>query len=122
MRAKAASMRRSGIAAWRSPGGSGSGSALLGPCTTIRWCSSMDEATSALDTKTESEVALSNPRTARSVTVIAIAHRLSTIRESDQVCFMRNGTIVAAGTFEEVVQAEPDFAEQAALAGLAEQR
>lgn len=82
----------------------------------------MDEATSALDTKTESEVARAIHELHGSVTVIAIAHRLSTIRESDQVCFMRNGTIVAAGTFEEVVQAEPDFAEQAALAGLAEQR
>jgi ABC-type multidrug transport system fused ATPase/permease subunit len=81
----------------------------------------MDEATSALDTKTESEVARAIHELHGDVTVIAIAHRLSTIRESDQVCFMRNGTIVASGTFSEVVRAEPDFAEQAALAGLAEE-
>ncbi|UOQ89836.1 ABC transporter ATP-binding protein/permease [Agromyces endophyticus] len=80
----------------------------------------MDEATSALDTKTESEVARAIRELHGSVTVIAIAHRLSTIRESDQVCFMRDGTIVASGTFDEVVRDEPDFAEQAALAGLTE--
>jgi len=80
----------------------------------------MDEATSALDTKTESEVARAIRELHGSVTVIAIAHRLSTIRENDQVCFMRDGTIVASGTFDEVVRDEPDFAEQAALAGLAE--
>jgi ABC-type multidrug transport system fused ATPase/permease subunit len=78
----------------------------------------MDEATSALDTKTESAVAEAIRRLHGEVTVIAIAHRLSTIRESDQVCFMRDGTIVATGSFDDVVRAEPDFAEQAMLAGL----
>jgi ABC-type multidrug transport system fused ATPase/permease subunit len=52
------------------------------------------------------------------VTVVAVAHRLSTVRDSDQVCFMRDGRIVASGTFDEVVEAVPDFAVQAALAGL----
>lgn len=78
----------------------------------------MDEATSALDTKTESAVAEAIRRLHGEVTVIAIAHRLSTIRQSDQVCFMRDGTVVARGSFDDVVRAEPDFAEQAALAGL----
>jgi ABC-type multidrug transport system fused ATPase/permease subunit len=78
----------------------------------------MDEATSALDTKTESAVSDAIRRLHGEVTVIAIAHRLSTIRASDQVCFMRDGTSVARGSFDEVVRAEPDFAEQAMLAGL----
>lgn len=78
----------------------------------------MDEATSALDTKTESAVAEAIRSLHGEVTVIAIAHRLSTIRHSDQVCFMRDGAIVARGAFDDVVRAEPDFAEQAALAGL----
>ncbi|MHC2999657.1 ABC transporter ATP-binding protein [Microbacterium sp. HJ5] len=78
----------------------------------------MDEATSALDTKTESAVAEAIRSLHGEVTVIAIAHRLSTIRQSDQVCFMRDGTVVARGTFDDVVRSEPDFAEQAALAGL----
>jgi len=47
-----------------------------------------------------------------------VAHRLATIRHSEQVCFMSEGRLVAVGSFEEVIAAEPDFAAQAALAGL----
>lgn len=78
----------------------------------------MDEATSALDTKTEFDVSSAIRQLRGEVTIISVAHRLSTIRESDQVCFMRDGTIAASGTFDEVVRAMPDFARQAALAGL----
>ena len=78
----------------------------------------MDEATSALDTKTESDVAKAIRSLRGDVTIVSVAHRLSTIRDNDQVCFMRDGGIAARGTFDEVVSAMPDFAEQAALAGL----
>jgi len=78
----------------------------------------MDEATSALDTKTESDVATAIRELRGQVTVVAVAHRLSTVMDSDQVCFMRDGKIIANGTFDEVVAAVPDFAVQAALAGL----
>ena len=79
----------------------------------------MDEATSALDTKTESEVAKAIRDLRGDVTIVSVAHRLSTIRDNDQVCFMRDGSIAARGTFDEVVRDMPDFAEQAFLAGLA---
>lgn len=78
----------------------------------------MDEATSALDTKTESDVAFAIRNLRGQVTIVSVAHRLSTIRDSDQVVFMRDGGIVAKGTFDEVVDSVPDFAVQAALAGL----
>ena len=78
----------------------------------------MDEATSALDTKTESEVAKAIRDLRGDVTIVSVAHRLSTIRDNDQVCFMRDGGIAARGTFDDVVRDMPDFAEQAALAGL----
>lgn len=78
----------------------------------------MDEATSALDTKTESDVAFAIRNLRGQVTIVSVAHRLSTIRDSDQVVFMRDGTILANGTFDEVVATVPDFATQAALAGL----
>ncbi len=78
----------------------------------------MDEATSALDTKTESDVAMAIRGLRGEVTIVSVAHRLSTIRDNDQVCFMRDGRIVARGTFDEVVRDVPDFAVQAALAGL----
>ncbi len=79
----------------------------------------MDEATSSLDTATEDAVARAIAELHGSVTVIAVAHRLSTVRHSDQVAFMRDGSIVARGSFAEVVAAEPEFANQAQLAGLA---
>ncbi|HLS44796.1 MAG TPA: ABC transporter ATP-binding protein [Ornithinicoccus sp.] len=78
----------------------------------------MDEATSALDTSTEAAVTTAIRELAGEVSVIVVAHRLATIRHSEQVCFMRDGAMIAKGTFDEVVAAEPDFAQQAALAGL----
>ncbi|MGO1316081.1 MAG: ABC transporter ATP-binding protein [Cellulomonadaceae bacterium] len=78
----------------------------------------LDEATSALDTQTEAGVARAIAELQGEVTLIAVAHRLSTIRDLDQVCFMADGTIAARGTFEELVSTVPEFATQAALAGL----
>ncbi len=79
----------------------------------------MDEATSALDTKTESKVTEAIRNLKGDVTIVSVAHRLSTIRDSDLVCFMQDGTIADRGTFDELVQRVPNFAEQAQLAGLA---
>lgn len=78
----------------------------------------MDEATSALDTATEAAVAAAINSLHGEMTVVSVAHRLSTIRNNDQVCFMKEGTIVTRGSFEDVVAQNADFAEQAALAGL----
>jgi len=80
----------------------------------------MDEATSALDTATEAAVTRAIDDLHGDVTVITVAHRLATIRDSDIVFFLRDGRLVAQGSFEEVVAQVPDFAEQAALAGLRE--
>jgi len=79
----------------------------------------LDEATSALDTKTESDVTHAIQELHGEVTVIAVAHRLSTIRAADQVLYMQDGRVAAAGTFDQVVAAHPDFAVQARLSGLA---
>lgn len=79
----------------------------------------MDEATSALDTKTEAAVSESITSLAGQRTLIVVAHRLSTIRHADQIFFMRDGEVAGRGTFDELVAAVPDFAHQAALAGLA---
>lgn len=78
----------------------------------------MDEATSALDTKTESDVSLAIRELRGEVTIVSVAHRLSTIRDNDQVLFMRDGTIAARGSFDELIREVPDFAIQASLAGL----
>lgn len=78
----------------------------------------LDEATSALDTGTEAAVAKAISELHGEMTVISVAHRLSTIRNNDLVCFMKEGSIVSQGSFDEVVERNPDFAEHAALAGL----
>ncbi|NOJ62493.1 MULTISPECIES: ABC transporter ATP-binding protein [unclassified Arthrobacter] len=78
----------------------------------------MDEATSALDTATEAAVTQAVRNLTGSVTTITVAHRLSTIRDSDVVFFFADGKLAAQGTFAEVIAQMPDFAEQAALAGL----
>lgn len=78
----------------------------------------MDEATSALDTATEAAVGRSIAALQGQATVILVAHRLATIRNADRIFFMRDGELIAQGTFDELVQAVPDFAMQAQLAGL----
>lgn len=79
----------------------------------------MDEATSALDSRTEAAVTESVAELDGEVTVIVVAHRLSTIKHSDRIFFLRGGELAGSGTFDELVAAFPDFAEQAQLAGLA---
>lgn len=78
----------------------------------------LDEATSALDTATESAVIQAIEDLEGEVTTITVAHRLSTIRNSDIVFFFADGSLAAQGRFNEVVAQVPDFARQAALAGL----
>ena len=78
----------------------------------------MDEATSALDTATEAAVSASIRALHGSLTVITVAHRLATVLDADRIFFMRNGLVAAQGTFDELVAVEPEFANQARLAGL----
>ncbi|WP_099331810.1 ABC transporter ATP-binding protein [Actinomyces minihominis] len=78
----------------------------------------MDEATSALDTATERRVTESLEKLQGDVTFITVAHRLATIRDYDQICYLDQGRILGSGTFMEVVTQVPEFAQQAALAGL----
>ncbi|NHA68778.1 ABC transporter ATP-binding protein [Phycicoccus flavus] len=70
----------------------------------------LDEATSALDNETERRVAETVAALRGRMTVIIVAHRLSTVRDCDQVVFLKAGQVEAAGTFEEVRRASPDFA------------
>ncbi|WP_353988417.1 ABC transporter ATP-binding protein [Ruicaihuangia caeni] len=79
----------------------------------------MDEATSALDTATEAAVTEAFRALRGKMTIVTVAHRLSTVMEADTIFFMREGTIVDHGTFSELLERVPDFANQARLAGLA---
>ena len=78
----------------------------------------LDEATSSLDGQTESDISDAIQKLRGDVTVVMIAHRLSTVRNADKVVYMKDGAIIATGTFEEVRAQVPDFDSQASLMGL----
>lgn len=78
----------------------------------------LDEATSALDGKSELDVSDAIYALKGAMTVVLIAHRLSTVRQADTVIYLDHGDLVAAGTFEQVRFAVPDFDQQAKLMGL----
>ena len=78
----------------------------------------MDEATSALDAETEASITATFDAMSGEVTRVMIAHRLATIQHCDQVAYLKEGRIVACGTFSEVRVAVPDFERQAQLLGL----
>ncbi|MEN9620991.1 MAG: hypothetical protein RL499_1184 [Actinomycetota bacterium] len=78
----------------------------------------LDEATSALDTVTEASVTEAIMGLKGRVTTVTVAHRLATIQHSDQIFFMSEGVLADHGTFDQLVASNPEFARQAALAGL----
>lgn len=69
----------------------------------------LDEATSALDTITEREILITLNDLKRDKTIIMIAHRLATIKSADQVIFIKDGTLAAAGTYDELMQSNEEF-------------
>jgi ABC-type multidrug transport system fused ATPase/permease subunit len=69
----------------------------------------MDEATSALDSVTEDAVMDAIHNLMHSKTIIIIAHRISTVRECDTICLIEKGRIIARGTYDELLEANPHF-------------
>lgn len=71
----------------------------------------LDEATSALDGLTEQVVMDAINNLGQGITTIIIAHRLATVRNCDQIFMLEHGTIVARGTFAELVKSNKRFQE-----------
>jgi ABC-type multidrug transport system fused ATPase/permease subunit len=69
------------------------------PCVLV-----MDEATSALDGITEETVMEALHSLSRKKTVIVIAHRLSTVRECDVIYLLERGTIIAQGSYHDLMR------------------
>ena len=63
----------------------------------------LDEATSALDNDTEKAVMDAINNLGNDITIILIAHRLTTIKKCDEIIKIENGSIVAKGKFEELI-------------------
>ena len=78
----------------------------------------LDEATSSLDSEIEAAISDSILKLKGRVTVVMIAHRLSTVLEADTIYFMRDGSIVDKGTFQELKLKNEQFARQAQIMGL----
>jgi ABC-type multidrug transport system fused ATPase/permease subunit len=78
----------------------------------------LDEATSSLDAESEYEISRTIQSIKHKVTIIVIAHRLSTVIDSDVVVYMKEGRIIAQGTFDSLRDSVPDFDKQANLMGI----
>jgi ATP-binding cassette subfamily B protein len=70
----------------------------------------LDEATSSLDSETEIRVQRAIMRSAGERTMIAVAHRLSSLAGFDRILVVANGVIVEDGSFNELRQANGEFA------------
>jgi ATP-binding cassette, subfamily B, bacterial PglK len=68
-----------------------------------------DEATSALDNATEQSVMDAIDGLDRDLTILLIAHRLSTVRRCDVVVELEHGSVVAQGTFAQLIEGSPSF-------------
>ena len=77
-----------------------------------------DEATSALDVKVENEITEMLKNVCSDKTIIAIAHRLSTLQACNKLIYMKDGTIVDIGTFRELSDKYPEFAELIRLSSI----
>jgi len=75
----------------------------------------LDEATSALDGATEENIFRAVSEIGKTKTVIMIAHRLTTVRDADAIYLLRKGRLAAQGTYEELLEGNPEFRRLAKL-------
>lgn len=72
----------------------------------------LDDATSALDPEVEQAI-LGGLRSILDTTVIMVAYRAASAKMADQVVFLSDGEIVAAGTHEQLLETSAQYAELA---------
>jgi ATP-binding cassette subfamily C protein len=71
----------------------------------------MDEATSALDNITERVLIKAIERLRGDKTIIMIAHRLTTVKNCDTIYMMKDGQIIAEGTYQDLLVSSKEFRE-----------
>lgn len=69
----------------------------------------LDEATSSVDTRTEMQIQQAMNNLMKGRTSLVIAHRLSTIRDADCIVVLGNGTVVEAGSHEELLAKQGEY-------------
>jgi len=78
----------------------------------------LDEATSSLDASSENVITKTIGLLRGKISTVIIAHRLSTIRDVNRIYYIKNGSVVSAGGFEELRNNLEEFRLQAELMGL----
>lgn len=73
----------------------------------------LDEATSALDAATETKVQAALDEVMKDRTTFVIAHRLATIRNATRILVFKDGRVIEAGSFDQLVAQGGAFAELA---------
>lgn len=81
----------------------------------------LDDSVSAVDTKTEAAILENLRKTRRGKTTILIAHRVSTIEKMDQILFLEEGELLAAGTHEQLYADCPEYRKMVELQKLEEE-
>ncbi|MCF7845556.1 MAG: ABC transporter ATP-binding protein/permease, partial [Candidatus Pacebacteria bacterium] len=71
----------------------------------------MDEATSSLDNITEKFVIKAIEQLKKERTIIIVAHRLTTVKNCDKLYIIKNGQIIAEGSYSELLEKSEDFKE-----------
>lgn len=71
----------------------------------------LDEASANLDIETERQINEAVNRLKEGRTTLIIAHRISTIRSADRIVVLKNGRIAGDGTYENLMDNCPYFAE-----------
>jgi ABC-type multidrug transport system fused ATPase/permease subunit len=69
----------------------------------------MDEATSALDNLTERAVMEAVGNLSNRKTIILVAHRLTTVQRCDRIFLFEGGSIIASGSYRELVDGSESF-------------
>ncbi len=78
-----------------------------------------DEATSSLDNETEAEITRAIDTLAGAKTLVIIAHRLSTLRHCGKILFLKEGRLVAEGSYPELLVQNEDFNRMVSAGGIA---
>ncbi|WP_404451272.1 thiol reductant ABC exporter subunit CydD [Virgibacillus necropolis] len=74
-----------------------------------------DEPTIGLDLQTERILQRSIHQLAQNSTVITVAHRLHTIKNADKILFLENGSLIAAGTHDELINKVAEYRDMVSI-------
>ena len=75
----------------------------------------LDEASSALDPVCEKRLNQALTEYGENRVLIILAHRIGTMRDADRILFLQDGRIKSSGSFDELMQRDPDFCRLIAL-------